>query len=361
MPLDILAIEPYCGGSHRAFLEGLAERSRHNVAILSMPPRKWKWRMRGAPLSFARDLDRPFDVLLTSDFLDLAALVGLRPKRLADVPKAVYFHENQLTYPVRHESERDFQYGFTNISTCLAADRVFFNTAFHRMEFLEAVAALLKRMPDHVPEGIPEAIAERSEVLPLGCDLASLDIAQPPAREGPPVLVWNHRWEYDKNPEMLFSVLFELADEGVDFRLIVAGQSFRAEPIIFDVARRKLAEQTVHFGYAAHRAEYARLLHQADIALSTAEHEFFGIAAVEAMYCNCYPLFPNKLTYPELIPPEHHAAHLYDGAEGLTARLRELLGQPDAVRQVSLRAAAARFDWSELIDRYDTALESLCH
>jgi hypothetical protein len=126
--LRILAIEPYYGGSHRAFLDGLARHSRHSWTILSMPPRKWKWRMRGAAVYFADKLDQPFDVLFVSDFLDLAALVGLRPDRLVGVPKVAYFHENQLTYPVQHESERDYQYGFTNITTCLAADRVFFNS-----------------------------------------------------------------------------------------------------------------------------------------------------------------------------------------------------------------------------------------
>ena len=46
MPLRILALEPYYGGSHRAFLDGLAARSRHAWTVLSMPARKWKWRIR---------------------------------------------------------------------------------------------------------------------------------------------------------------------------------------------------------------------------------------------------------------------------------------------------------------------------
>ncbi|NQT88298.1 DUF3524 domain-containing protein [bacterium] len=360
MPLDVLAIEPYYGGSHRAFLDGLAERSRHRWTILGMPARKWKWRMRGSPLSLVHELDRPFDVLFGSDFLDLAALVGLRPARLAAVPKAVYFHENQITYPYRFESERDYQFGFTNITTCLAADRVYFNSAYHRADFLQATGKFLKRMPDLVPADVVESIAARSQVLHLGCDLTSLDMADPPEREGSPVIVWNHRWEFDKNPELLFAVLFALADEGLDFRVIIAGESFREEPAIFAEARQRLAGRILHFGYAADRAAYARLLHQADIAISTSDHEFFGISAVEAMYCGCTPLFPRKLTYPELVPDEHHAAHLYDDEADLAAKLRALLAQPEAVRAFSLREAAARFDWSALIDTYDDAIESLC-
>jgi glycosyltransferase involved in cell wall biosynthesis len=356
--LRILALEPYYGGSHRAFLDGLAHHSRHEWVVLSMPPRKWKWRMRGAAVSFARQVDRPFDLLFVSDFLDLAALVGLRPERLAAVPKVAYFHENQLTYPVQHESERDFQFGFTNITSCLVADRVFFNSEFHRREFIEAARALLRRMPDHVPEGVPETIAERSAVLPLGCDLAALD-AEVPHRGGPATIIWNHRWEYDKNPEGFFSALFELADEGLDFRVCVAGESFRQEPLIFDVARRRLADRLDHFGFLEKREDYARLLHEADIAVSTAHHEFFGVAAIEAIYCGCFPLLPNKLTYPELLPPEHHDRHLYADPDALLARLRDAVVHIDQTRQTDLRDIARRFDWRVLIGDYDEALEAL--
>ena len=355
MSLRILAIEPYYGGSHRAFLDGLIRASRHDWSTVTMPARKWKWRMRGAALHVVRQLDQPFDLLLTTDFLDLATLVGLAPERLAAVPKAVYFHENQLTYPVIHETERDYQFGFTNITTCLAADRVFFNSDFHRTEFLAAAADLLRRMPDFVPEGIAETIAERAVTLPLGCDLRSLDVEAPP-REGPALILWNHRWEYDKNPEDFFAVLCDLADDGVPFRVAVAGEQFRSQPLIFDVARRRLGDRIDHFGYLESREDYARLLHRADIAISTAHHEFFGIAAIEALYCNCYPLLPHKLTYPELLPPEHHARHLYREPRDLMEILPEVIANLDEVRRVSLRPVAERYDWSARVGDYDDAL-----
>jgi len=358
MSLRILAIEPYYGGSHRAFVDGLARASRHEWTLVTMPARKWKWRMRGAALHLASQLDQPFDVLFVSDFVDLATLVGLAPRRLAKVPKAVYFHENQLTYPVLHESERDYQFGFTNLTTCLVADRVFFNSDFHRREFLGAARALLRRMPDFVPDGLVESVTDRSVTLPLGCDLRSLDVEAPP-REGEALIVWNHRWEYDKNPEEFFGALCDLADDGLPFRVAVAGESFRQVPIIFDIARRRLGERVEHFGYLSSRGDYARLLLRADINVSTARHEFFGIAAVEAIYCGCFPLFPNKLTYPELLPTEFHGRHLYTGTADLMARLTEAVTHLDQTRSTSLRHVAERYDWSALIGDYDAALEAL--
>jgi glycosyltransferase involved in cell wall biosynthesis len=356
--LRVLAIEPYYGGSHRAFLDGLVRHSRHEWRLLTMPARKWKWRMRGAALTFAERLDGDFDLLFASDFLDLATLVALRPERLRRVPKVAYFHENQLTYPVPREEERDYQFGFTNITTCLAADHVFFNSAFHRREFLDAVGDLLSRMPDEMPHAVPQTIADRSTVLPLGCELSALVMEVPP-RSGPPLILWNHRWEYDKGPEDFFSVLFDLDAEGLPFRLAVAGETFRQAPVIFDVAKRRLAERIEHFGFLESRQDYARLLHRADIAVSTALHEFFGIAAIEAVYCGAYPLWPHRLTYPELLPESLRGTHLYSTHEELASCLRHALTHIDDVRETDLRDVAAQFDWPRRISDYDSALEDI--
>jgi len=44
--VNILALEPFYGGSHRAFLDGWAAHSRHHWTVLGLSPRHWKWRMR---------------------------------------------------------------------------------------------------------------------------------------------------------------------------------------------------------------------------------------------------------------------------------------------------------------------------
>ena len=102
--LRILAIEPYFGGPHADFLEGLRHRSRHEWTLLTMPARRWKWRMHGAPMHLAREAaalaSKPFDLLFTSDFLNVAAFKGLAPASVARLPVVTYFHENQLSYPL---------------------------------------------------------------------------------------------------------------------------------------------------------------------------------------------------------------------------------------------------------------------
>ena len=360
--LRILAIEPYYGGSHKAFLDGYRAHSRHQVELLAMAPHKWKWRMRGAALHLAGLLEgREADVILASDYLDLAALAGLRPWHLGHVPLAAYFHENQLTYPLPEGQERDYHYGFTNITTCLAADRVIFNSRYHLDSFLEAAAGLLRRMPDCVPEGLAERIRERSLVIPVGVDLEGIDSlrAEAAPRGGPLRILWNHRWEFDKCPEAFFEAVGRLEEAGCQFELAVVGQSFRTYPPAFDQARRRFAQRLRAFGYLEDRRDYLRLLLESDVVVSTAIHEFFGVAILEAIYAGCMPLLPRRLSYPELMPPHLHSAHLYRTPDELFDRLRRWAESPEEARSMDLRAAAAEFGWDRIAPRLDAALEEL--
>lgn len=63
--------------------------------------------------------DHEYKVLFTSGVLNLAELIGVRPD-LGQCRKIVYFHENQLVYPVSDVKERDCQYGLNQILTWLA-------------------------------------------------------------------------------------------------------------------------------------------------------------------------------------------------------------------------------------------------
>jgi glycosyltransferase involved in cell wall biosynthesis len=132
----------------------------------------------------------------------------------------------------------------------------------------------------------------------------------------------------------------------------------RQEPEEFEAARDRLGERVIHFG-RADRATYARLLWQADVVVSTAIHEFFGVAVVEAIYCGTFPVLPRRLAYPELLPANHHHRCLYDDFEGLMARLRWALEHPKAARRVSadLREVVASFDWGQMAPRYDAEME----
>ncbi|MGD9048509.1 MAG: DUF3524 domain-containing protein [Anaerolineae bacterium] len=363
--MKIWLVEPYYTGSHQAWADGYSAHSRHNVRRLTLPGRFWKWRMQGGAVTLARmaqELDEQPDLILASDMLNLPTFLALSGERLASVPVAVYFHENQLTYPLQPGEKRDLHFGFINFVSALRADASFFNSAYHLNEFFEELPRLLKHFPDYNELWTIESLRARSQVLPLGLDLTRFDAHRPeqPAT-GRPLILWNHRWEYDKDPGTFFRAIYALAaeadsSEGPDFGLILLGESFRNWPAEFLEARQRLPERIVHFGYAEDAATYARLLWQADVVVSTALHEFFGAAIVEACYCGCLPILPRRLSYPELIPREHHVTCLYEDSDDLLARLRHAIRQAGEVRSFSLQQHLARFDWLQMAARYDDRL-----
>ncbi len=118
----------------------------------------------------------------------------------------------------------------------------------------------------------------------------------------------------------------------------------------------------VHYGYAESEADYARLLWSADVVLSTAIHEFFGVSVVEALHCGAWPVLPRRLSYPELLPAELHDACLYEDFAGLVARLREAVTASARSEHPGCDAArrhVARFDWAVQAPDYDRLLLSM--
>jgi len=367
-PLRILALEPYYGGSHRTFLDGWRRRSRHRWTVLTLPAHKWKWRMRHAAVTFADQLrgESPgaWDVLVCSDMLNLAEFKGLCPPAAA-LPAVAYFHENQLTYPVRHDEPRDLHFALTNMTTALAATEVWFNSAFHRDSFLAALDEWLHRMPDHQPTGAVESIRARSSIHPPGIDEFP---PRPPRAPGPLRVLWAARWEHDKRPDVLFDAIRILRQQTDAFRLSVVGQQFRDVPDVFEQARQEFRDHVDHWGYLPDRDAYEQVLRSVDVVVSTADHEFFGIAVVEAVAAGAYPLLPNRLAYPEILQLATNATSqefLYDdGPEELAERLvslaRTLAEGEDIWRGDAERARrlVERFSWNRVAGEMDDALRS---
>lgn len=360
---QIALIEPYYTGSHARWADQLAAYSTHEVHPFTLPGRFWKWRMHGGAVTLARRYlaaDAPFDLLLATDMLDLATFRALAGEPTGGTPAAIYFHENQLTYPPPHGEKRDLHYGFTNYTSLLAADRALFNSAYHRDALFEELPRLLKHFPDFNELDTLAALRARSAVLPLGLDLRQLDGHRPASKpDGPLRIVWNHRWEYDKGPEVFFEALYALHAAGHAFEVIVLGESFRQRPVEFQEAERHLGGHIRHFGCTEDMADYARLLWEADVQVSCAIQDFFGASTCEAIYCDCLPLLPNRLNYPAFIPADLRDRCLYTTIDGLIDRLQWACRHVAEVRAASLRDRAARYDWSRLIGEYDRTFDAI--
>ncbi len=361
----ILLIEPYFGGSHKAWAEGYARSSSHEVHLLTLPARFWTWRMRGAAVTLAgktrawvSEHGTP-DLIMATDMLDVSAYLGAARKLTGEVPVAVYFHESQFTYPWSPQLREDLQYAYVNWSTMEAADLVLFNSQFHRDVVFRELPGFLRQFPDFTHERLIDDVAARSRVLHVGVDLQRLDGCSTSDGGGPPLILWNQRWEHDKDPATFFRAMFDLAGDGYEFRLAVCGENFRETPEEFTEAQQRLAGRIVQFGYAEEET-YRRLLCEADVVVSTALHEFFGIAVVEAAYAGAFPVLPDRLSYPEIMPPSVHDRVLYREDE-LLDRLRWVVSHAGEQTPVvaAVRQAVAQYDWSVQAPRYDAVLADL--
>lgn len=371
--MRVLLLSAYDADSHQCWREVLvAALAEFSWTVLSLPPRYFSWRIRGNSLSWAfgqRDLlERDYDLLIVTSMVDLSALRGFVPS-LAKCPTLVYFHENQFAYPDSGKQFSSIEPQILNLYTALAADHVAFNSAYNRDTFLQGAEQLLGKMPDQVPEGIVERIRVRSQVLPVPLPAASFEapggraVAKP---DSPLHIVWNHRWEYDKAPERFFAAINLLLEQGRDIRLSVVGQRFRQAPDVFDemeaLLRSDYPAVIAHWGYLKNREEYQQLLEHADVVVSTALHDFQGLAVLEAVAAGCVALVPDRLCYGEWFPQQcRYPSYLQDAsreAQGLAAALVDL-GERKRAAQFPTATVLTGLSIETLVQRYRELLLAL--
>ena len=342
-PLSVLALQPYFGGSHAQFHNGWVANSLNQWTTLELPPRHWKWRMRHAAIHFVKqihemsDRGESWDVILATDMMNIAELRGLLRHDLRRLPIVLYFHENQFVYPNQWSQERDRHFPFTNFVSALAADELWFNSQFNLDSLVHELRGSTKRWPDFPPSAEIETLIGKSQIQPPGVEAPPFELSAfesarlRRAKDGEPIhIVWAARWEHDKDPDSLFEALQKLQTAGVPFRLSVIGQSFRTIPPVFEDIKTTFKDQIQRWGYQESRHQYWEALAEADVFVSTAKHEFFGLSAAEAIAAGTFPLLPDRLAYPELLSYalERHeiSNHLYQGdADALAASIEKIV------------------------------------
>ncbi|MBM65156.1 MAG: hypothetical protein CMH55_02855 [Myxococcales bacterium] len=287
--------------------------------------------MGSAHLSFAQRLhganEWPSHLLVT-DMMDLSRLRGLCPE-LANSHCTLLMHENQLSYPRPAADREDLHLGLININSCLAADRIWWNSCHHRDEFLQHLEKLSAALPEQGLEGLAHEILIRGQVLGLPLDLEEFTRFRREDRApGPLRIAWNHRRDQDKGAAEVLHLLADLADEGLDFELMLFGERFRRQPEGIDHGLVRLEARVIHDHYVPVRSDYLDRLAQADVLLSTSKQENFGLSVAEGVQLGLWPLLPNGLCYPEFIPKAHHGDCLYQDARELKALIVAAASQP---------------------------------
>ena len=364
--MRILLLSAYHAESHRRWCEGLISAFDDcQWTLLTLPPRYFSWRVRGNSLSWAFQqrevLEQEYDLLIATSMVDLSSLRGFVPK-LAQLPTIVYFHENQFAYPLSKQAQQTVEPQVLNIYTALCADRLLFNSEFNRSSFLAGCADLLRRLPDHVPEGISELLRTRSEILPVPIANSGfrtthnkgVDLWQGRSGDGQILkLLWAARHEYDKGPDRLLAILTQLEKRSVPYKIAILGQQFQSSPEEFKLIHQQFKHRIVQFGFVESSLEHRQWLQTADIILSTAIHEFQGLAVLEAIAEGCIPILPDRQVYPELVSE----SYLYNSYQ--TDIETEARSAVELILSASEQVApdVSGFSWASLKPRYRDILQ----
>lgn len=370
--MKILLLSAYDAASHQRWRQQLqAQLPEYQWTQLSLPPRYFSWRLRGNSLSWAFSepelLQADYDLLIVTSMVDLSALRGFVPQ-LAQLPTLVYFHENQFAYPASAQQFNSVEPQMLSLYTALCGDALVFNSAFNQQTFFTGLAQLLAKLPDHVPKGLVEKLQARAQVLPVPVALQPLHDTR--AKDGMFTLVWNHRWEYDKGPERLLAMLqrfFTLCPSSpqkpaVRFHLL--GQRFRQQPPAFAHIKQLLIDKGAlgEWGYVEDAQRYQQLLHESHLVLSTALHDFQGLAVMDGVAAGALPLVPNRQAYPELFAPTFcYISDLENPAREADAMAQALYQHWLAFHAGNLPSAPGleALSWPQLLPRYQQLFAQL--
>ncbi|MFU8847951.1 MAG: DUF3524 domain-containing protein [Opitutales bacterium] len=328
--MRILLLSAYHSASHRYWCEGLmAAMPKVEWTLKTQPARHFSWRIRASGciwgLADDPDFDRDYDLIIATSLTDVVNLKAHRPA-LRDTPLWLYFHENQFAHPLSDRQWESHQQGwqFQSMQNAFLADHISFNTTFNFDSFIAGARSLLKKFPEKLPGRPLDRIIERADVLPVPLTERFRAFYNEPKRAKR--IIWNHRWEWDKQPKVFLDALIALHREGFDFELAMLGSGSGRAPYAFREEADILSDHLIHWG-EADEDRYAGFIRSADIGVSAALHDFQGLAMLELAQAGATVVVPRRVAYPEVLPGACFYAGAPDDPERDTANLKTALAE----------------------------------
>ena len=378
-------LSAYRSDSHASWADWLTRQDSVTWQCLELPGRHFRWRIRGNPLSWLDTIPELLqsgipDRILATSMVDISTLKGLHPA-LSTVPVSLYFHENQFAYPQGQGQHSSIDPQMVQLYGALAADECLFNSQFNLDSMLAGVSALLAKLPDEVPASVVERIAAKSRVLPVPVESVATEMVatdmetiepvdvetcSTEVQGQPPVILWNHRWEYDKRPDRFVQMLEHLEQQQVPFRLALLGpraenrssktskqNKRRADTRAHDPVQSALA--SIRARYAdriavdgrVSRDDYVAWLRQSSVVFGCADHEFQGVSLIEATSAGAIPVVPDALCYPEQYPADCRYApgDMSAAADVVALALAGNIAAPDIASWLTESTAAQWHEW----------------
>ncbi|XP_059022755.1 glycosyltransferase-like domain-containing protein 1 isoform X5 [Mustela lutreola] len=362
--MSLLIIEAFYGGSHKQLVD-LLQEELEDCVLYTLPAKKWHWRARTSALYFSQNVpvSEQYRILFASSVLNLTELVALRPD-LGKLKKILYFHENQLVYPVKKYQERDFQYGYNQILSCLVADVVVFNSVFNMESFLTSIGKFMKLIPDHRPKDLESIIRPKCQVLYFPIRFPDVNRFMPKHKTAHLQKILSLKGNGGTTPSM--ALPFQQEQKSSEILLKNSDSEFRPGNVApQENLGSSLTQESdwrmcnLSDNSSSHRQENAQnvTFDPRDILGGTDDpqrplHIVWPHRWLEAVYCGCYPLCPKDLVYPEIFPAEY----LYSTPEQLSKRLQNFCKRPDIVRKHLYKGEMTPFSWAALHGKFRSLL-----
>ena len=353
----ILILDSFFTGSHKYWGEQLQKRLPFDVELLTLSGRFWKWRMEGGAIELAKKfkkLKKKPSLIIATDMVNIPLFYAHASITKEKTPCIMYFHENQFSYPLSEKDtdkkmNRDNHYGFINLSSAIYADNLVFNSDFNRKSFMKGCEKLIKKLPSSFLKKELEKI--KSQIIYPGIENNSY-LTNQNKKPKNKVILWNHRWEHDKNPELFIKGLEHLQSKKINFKLIVTGKGSETSKIQ-DLIRLKFPNELIHCGYCESREDYYKLLIQSTHLPVTSKHDFFGISVAEAMDLGCFAILPNHQAYPEHFTKNEESSVLYNFPHGFFEALEKSLYSKKNVK------TKEEFYWEAVINKWVKQIEAI--
>jgi len=360
----ILIVDSFFTGSHQYWGKELKKRLPFEGELLTLSGKFWKWRMEAGAIELAekfKKLNKKPSCIIATDMVNIPLFYAYAGITIDRIPCIMYFHENQFSYPLSKKDTdikegRDNHYGFINLSSALFTKNLVFNSLFNQKSFFDGCLKLFKKLPNHKLKNDFDRL--KSRIIYPGIESNPI-VKESKNKPKMHTILWNHRWEHDKNPDLFLKGITALQKKKIPFKLIITGKGTEKNEVKRSI-NAQFHNELIHCGYCENKNEYLSLLQQATLLPVTSKHDFFGISVAEAMDAGCFAILPNHQAYPEHLENNFKSGVLYDYPEGFYEALIQSVGN-DVVSATSTSSfywEAIIAEWTELLQTIEQAHSS---
>jgi glycosyltransferase involved in cell wall biosynthesis len=261
-----------------------------------------------------------------------------------DIPIVGYTHGSHWDPTDLYRSERHPGLKFADLGNLEALDALFVASIYMRDVLIDNIKQIS-------PE-VAAAIAAKIAVVGLPLDTSRIDRQKVFRRARRLTVIYNHAPIESKRPD----IFIEAADRVLAAHDVTVLFTRRFGPSDYAYAQlRRLVKRfpkQVVLGNDMDIDDYYGKLWEAEIQVSTASHESFGVSTLEAMYTNNACLLPVCGSYPEICRNDSDV--LYDiNEEDLATRISHLIVHRGLREQVTTRLTriAQLYGARQVVDR----------